>query len=221
MTKKTLLSWSSGKDSAWALHLLQQDPEIDLVGIFTVINRKYNRASMHATRMELLQKQSAAAGLEIQIIELPDQCTNEQCDTAMARFIDKSEAEGIECIAFGDLFLEDIRQYRENQLRGTKIQPIFPLWKIPTSKLAGQMLLAGVQAYISSVDLAKLPLDYVGRKWSRELLDQMPAECDPCGENGEMHTIVVDGPMFQQSIPVHIGEIVERNGFAYADVIPD
>lgn len=221
MQKRTLLSWSSGKDSAWALHLLQNDSEIELTGLFTVINKKYNRASMHATRMELLKKQAEAAGLELQIIELPDQCANELCDAVMAKFIGTCEAEGIECIAFGDLFLEDIRQYRENQLHGTKINPIFPLWEIPTGKLAEQMLSTGIEAYISNVDLAKLHADFAGRKWSRKLLEEIPAECDPCGEYGEIHTIVVGGPMFHHSIPVHVGEIIERDGFAYADVIPD
>jgi len=221
MEKRTLLSWSSGKDSAWTLHILRQDPAIELAGLFTVINNKYNRASMHATRMDLLQKQAEAVELELTIIELPDRCSNEECDVAMARFISGCEAEGIECIAFGDLFLEDIRQYRENQLRRTGITPLFPLWKIPTGQLAREMLAAGTQAIVSSVDLAKLPAEFAGKKWSRELLESIPAECDPCGENGELHTIVVGGPMFRHAIAVHIGAIVERDGFAYADVIPD
>ncbi|MDW7773171.1 MAG: hypothetical protein SCH71_09815 [Desulfobulbaceae bacterium] len=220
MGKKTLLSWSSGKDSAWTLYLLQQDPGVELAGLFTVINRKYNRASMHATRLDLLQKQADAAGMELRIIELPDQCSNEECDAIMAEFIVACEEEGIECIAFGDLFLEDIRSYRENQLRRTKIMPLFPLWKIPTARLAEQMLTAGMEAYISSVDLARLPASFAGKKWSRTLLNTIPAEYDLCGENGEMHTIVVGGPMFHQTIRVRIGEIIERNGFAYADIIP-
>jgi len=221
MKTRTLLSWSSGKDSAWALHKLRQNPEIDLAGLFTVINRKYRRASMHATRIELVCKQAAAAGLESRIIELPDQCSNEECDAIMTDFIQASRADGIESMAFGDLFLQDIRRYRENQLRGTGITPLFPLWKIPTMALARQMLAAGVEAYISSVDLARLPGDFAGRKWSEELIHEMPAECDPCGENGEMHTIVVGGPMFRSPIPVHVGQIVERNGFMYADIVPD
>lgn len=220
MKKKTLLSWSSGKDSAWALHLLQQDHAADLQGLFTVINEKYNRASMHATRVDLLDRQASAAGLPIQLIKLPDPCTNEQCDAVMRQFIAECAANGVEQIAFGDLFLEGIRQYRENQLAGTGIAPVFPLWKMPTVQLAEQMLAGGLEAYVSSVDLKKLPASCAGRKWSRELLEEFPEGTDPCGENGEIHTVVVGGPMFRASIPVRVGEIVERSGFAYADIIP-
>ncbi|MCJ7601714.1 MAG: hypothetical protein MUO63_09475 [Desulfobulbaceae bacterium] len=220
MKRKTLLSWSSGKDSAWALHLLRQDPTTDLLGLFTVMNQKYNRVSMHATRLELLHRQAEAACLPIQLINLPDPCTNDQCDAIMRQFIAGSTAKGIDRIAFGDLFLEDVRQYRENQLTGTGIEPFFPLWKIPTVQLAEQMLAGGVEAYVSSVDLKKLPACCAGRKWSRELLKEFPEGTDPCGENGEIHTVVVGGPMFRKSIPVSVDEIVERSGFAYADIIP-
>lgn len=220
MKKKTLLSWSSGKDSAWTLHQLKNNQEIELVGLFTVINEKYDRASMHATRLAMLEKQAESAELPITIIRLPDQCTLEQSDDVMAEFINKIESQNVECVAFGDLYLEDIRRYREKQLAGTSIKPLFPLWKIPTWDLADQMLSAGLEAYVSSVDLSKLPKEIVGRKWDRQLLDEIPAECDPCGENGEMHTIVVGGPMFKQSISVRVGEIVTRNGFIYADIIP-
>ena len=220
MKKKTLLSWSSGKDSAWTLYRLQQDPEIEIVGLFTVINEKYDRASMHATRLDLLKRQAMAAGLPIEMISLPDQCSNDQCDAIMGQYINNAETRSIEYVAFGDLFLEDIRQYREKQLQTTSIKPIFPLWKIPTWELADKMLAASLEAYVSSVDLAKLPAKIAGRKWTRELLDEIPAECDPCGENGEMHTIVSGGPMFTSSIPVQVGEILIRNGFAYADIIP-
>ena len=220
MKRKTLLSWSSGKDSAWALHLLLQDPEIELLGLFTVMNQKYNRVSMHATRVKLLEQQADAIGLPLQMINLPDPCTNEQCDAIMMRFVMDCAAKGIQCMAFGDLFLEDVRRYRENQLKGTGIEPIFPLWGIPTRELAEGMLSAGLDAYISSVDLKKLPSRFAGRKWSRELIAELPQDCDPCGENGEIHTIVVGGPMFRRRIPVRIGEIVERDGFAYADIIP-
>ena len=220
MKRKTLLSWSSGKDSAWALHLLRQDPTTDHMGLFTVMNQKYNRVSMHATRLELLDRQAEAAGLPIQLINLPDPCTNDECDAIMRQFITECTGKGIQRIAFGDLFLEDVRQYRENQLRGTGIEPVFPLWNIPTAQLARQMLAQGVEAYVSSVDLKKLPAHWAGRKWSQELLDEFPKGTDLCGENGEIHTVVVGGPMFRESIPVNVGEIVERDGFAYADIIP-
>ena len=221
MTKKrTLLSWSSGKDSAWALHLLQQDPGIELLGLFTVMNQKYNRVSMHATRLEMLQRQAQAVGLPVETINLPDPCTIEEYDATMRRFVTESTNKRIECMAFGDLFLEDVRKYRENQLKGTGIDPLFPLWGIPTSELAEQMQSAGLEAYISSVDLKKLPSRFAGQKWSRDLIAEFPKDCDPCGENGEIHTVVVGGPMFRKTILVRIGDIVNRNGFAYADIIP-
>jgi uncharacterized protein (TIGR00290 family) len=220
MKKKTLLSWSSGKDSAWALHQLRRNPTVELLGLFTVINQKYTRVSMHATRLEMLTRQAEALGLPLQTVSLPDPCTNEQYDEAMRQFILECVAKGIECMAFGDLLLEDVRGYREKQLQGTGIEPFFPLWASNTGKLAEQMLAAGLDAYVSSVDLKKLPASFAGRKWSRELLAELPADCDPCGENGETHTIVVGGPMFTGTIPVTIGEIVQRNGFAYADIVP-
>jgi uncharacterized protein (TIGR00290 family) len=219
MKKKTLLSWSSGKDSAWALHSLQQDPGIELLGLFTVMNENYQRVSMHATRLEVLRRQADAAGLPLQTIFLPDPCTMEQYADTMRGFVLESVAKGIECMAFGDLFLEDIRDYRVKQLKGTGIEPLFPLWGRPTRELAEQMLAAGLEAYVSSVDLSKLPSHFAGRKWSRALIEEMPRGCDPCGENGEIHTVVTGGPMFQHAVAVRVSEVVERNGFAYADII--
>jgi uncharacterized protein (TIGR00290 family) len=220
MKKRTLVSWSSGKDSAWALHLIQQDPQYELVGLFTVMNERYNRVSMHATRWEMLQQQASAVGLPLQTIHLPDPCTNEQNDAIMQQFITDAVVKGIECMAFGDLFLDDVRQYRENQLRGTGIEPLFPLWGIATRELAEHMLSAGLEAYVSSVDLEKLPARIAGRKWSKALLAEFPPGCDPCGEYGEIHTVVVGGPMFRETVLVSVGEVVERNGFAFADIIP-
>jgi uncharacterized protein (TIGR00290 family) len=218
--KKTLLSWSSGKDSAWALHLLRHDPTVELIGLFTVMNREYNRVSMHGTRLEMLRRQAETVGLPLQTINLPDPCTNDQCDTIMREFVMKSAANGVQCMAFGDLFLEDVRKYREDQLRGTGIDPVFPLWGTPTGELAEQMLSAGLDAYVSCVDLKKLPARFAGKKWSKEVIAELPQDIDPCGENGEIHTIAVGGPMFRSPISVSIGEMVERNGFAYADIIP-
>lgn len=220
MKKKTLLSWSSGKDCAWALHLLRQDPAIELAGLFTVMNQRFDRVSMHGTRSQLVHLQAAAAGVPLQVLNIPDQCPHEQYEAVMRQFIDGALAKGVERIAFGDLFLEEVRQYRQDKLRGTGIEPVFPVWGIPTAQLAAEMLVAGVEAYITSVDLKKLPASYAGRRWSRELLDQLPEGTDPCGENGEIHTAVVGGPMFARPIPVEVGEVVERSGFAYADLIP-
>lgn len=193
---------------------------VELAGLFTVMNQKYNRVSMHATRLEMLQRQAGAVGLPLQTINLPDPCTNEQYDAIMRHFVTESATRGIECMAFGDLFLEDIRKYRENRLKGTGIDPLFPLWGFPTRDLAEQMLFAGLEAYVSSVDLKKLPLRFAGRKWSRKLIAEFPKDCDSCGENGEIHTVVIGGSMFQRPIPVRVGEIFQQNGFAYADIIP-
>lgn len=220
MKKKTLLSWSSGKDCAWALQLLRQDPATELAGLFTVMNQRFDRVSMHGTRSQLVHLQAAAAGLPLQMLDIPDQCPHEQYEAVMRQFIDDALAKGVERIAFGDLFLEEVRQYRQDQLRGTGIEPAFPVWGIPTAQLAEQMLAAGVQAYISSVDLKKLPASYAGRRWSSALLAQLPEGVDPCGEKGEIHTVVVGGPMFARPIPVAVGEVVERRGFAFADVVP-
>ncbi len=218
--KKTLLSWSSGKDSAWTLHTLRKNPDVSLLGLFTVMNEKYDRVSMHSTRKELLHQQAEAIGLPIVTINIPDPCTNEQCDAIMRQFIGESAAKGIECMAFGDLYLEDVRQYRVNQLKGSKIEPIFPLWGTPTRQLAGEMLSAGIETYISCVDLKKLPARFAGQKWTADMIAQFPQGIDPCGENGEIHTVAVGGPMFQRPVSVRIGEVLERNGFAYADIIP-
>jgi len=187
MKKKTLISWSSGKDSAWALHLLQQDPKIELLGLFTAMNQKYSRVSMHATGWRCFSVKLRQSVWPIETISLPDPCTNEQYDAIMRPFVTECANKGIECLAFGDLFLEDIRKYRENQLKGTGIEPLFPLWGIPTSDLAEQMLSAGLEAYVSSVDLNKLPSRFAGQKWSRDLIAEFPKDCDPCGENGEIH----------------------------------
>ncbi len=218
--KKTYLSWSSGKDSAWALYQLQQNPNIDIVGLFTTINEKYNRAAMHGTRVEMLQRQADAAGLPIEIIKLPDVCSNEEYESIIGSFIEDVQKKGIECIAFGDLFLEDIRNYRKRQLKKTKIEPLFPLWKIPTDNLAKQMLESNLEAYISCVDKKKVPKAVAGKKWSQAILNELSKDVDPCGENGEFHTIVVNGPMFKNSIPISVGEIVEKEGFVFADIIP-
>jgi uncharacterized protein (TIGR00290 family) len=220
LRKKTLLSWSSGKDSAWALHVLRQDPEVEVAGLFSVLNQRFNRVSMHATRMDLLQRQAEAAGLALHTIDLPDPCPVERSDEIMGAFIAGAAARGIACIAFGDLYLEEVRRYREQQLAGTGIEPLFPLWGLSTAELAERMLAAGLEATISSVDLKVLPASFAGRRWSRDLLAALPAGVDPCGENGEIHTIVTGGPMFEKRIAVEVGEVVQRDGFAYADIIP-
>ncbi len=218
--KKTLLAWSSGKDCAWALHLLRQDPEVEVAGLFTLINKRSGRVSMHGARLELVELQAEAAALPLRTIELPDPCPDEEYGAVMEKFVKDAVARGVGYMAFGDLYLEDIRRYREERLEGTRIEPLFPLWGLPTDELAEDIFAAGLEPYVSSVDLQKLPAEFAGRRWSRELLSEFPPEIDPCGENGEFHTVVVAGPIFSDPIPVKIGETVERNGFAYADIIP-
>jgi len=220
MAKRVLLSWSSGKDAAWALHVLRDDPGVEVVGLFSSVNERYERVSMHATRAALVARQAAAVGLPLHEVRLPDPCTNEQYREVMGGFVAECRAGGIGCMAFGDLFLEDVRRYREEQLADTGIEPVFPLWGLPTGELADRMLAHGLEAYVSSVDLKKLPVEVAGRRWSRDLIADLPPGTDPCGENGEMHTIVTNGPMFRERIDTTVGEIVERDGFAYADIIP-
>ena len=220
MRKKTLLSWSSGKDSAWALHVLRQQPELRIAGLVTTVNQLYQRIAIHAVRLELLERQAEAVGLPLQIINLPYPCSNTQYETAMEKFVAETREEGIECMAFGDLFLQDIREYREAKLAGTGITPLFPLWKMPTDLLAREMISSGLRAMISCVDPQQLPASFAGREFNEALLAALPGEVDSCGERGEFHTFAFDGPMFSKPVDIRIGEIVEREGFVYADLLP-
>lgn len=220
MQRKTLLSWSSGKDSAWTLHTLKQGNEFDVVGLVTTINEKFERVAMHAVRDALLQQQADAAGLPIHRIPLPFPCSNEEYERRMQSFMDSIQEEGIECMAFGDLYLEDIRQYREQKLAGTGIEPIFPLWQIPTDALASTMVDGGLRARLTCIDPRQLDKRFAGRDYNQGLLSDLPRDVDPCGENGEFHTFAYDGPMFSQPIPVQPGETTERDGFVFADLLP-
>jgi uncharacterized protein (TIGR00290 family) len=216
--KRVALSWSSGKDSAWSLHLLKQDPEIEVVALITTINAEFDRVAMHAVRRELLELQAVSAGVPLWQIPLPWPCSNDQYETQMRGVCERAVGEGVQAIAFGDLFLADIRAYREKQLRGTGLDPIFPVWDIPTPQLARDMIAAGVHAKITCVDPRVLPREFAGRDFDGRFLADLPAEIDPCGENGEFHTFVYAGPMFSHPIPVQLGEIVERDGFVFADL---
>jgi uncharacterized protein (TIGR00290 family) len=216
--KRTLLSWSSGKDSAWALTKLQQRPDIELSGLFTTINEENKRASMHGVRLEIVRKQAAAAELPLRLIEIPPGCSDAQYQQIMGQFVSSLAVAQIACIAFGDLYLEEIRRYREEKLAGTGIKPIFPLWQSETRQLAGEMIRGGLRAIVTCVDLKQLPGSFAGREYDLEFLSQLPAAADPCGENGEFHSCVIDGPMFQQPLEVKVGEIVEREGFLFADL---
>jgi uncharacterized protein (TIGR00290 family) len=217
---KALLSWSSGKDSAWSLHVLRQRGEVDVVGLVTTVNRVHDRVAMHAVRRRLLEAQAAAAGLPLWVVEIPSPCSNAEYDAAMMTLVERARREGIEAMAFGDLFLRDIRTYRESRLAGTGMKPLFPLWDLPTVELAREMLGAGVRAHLTCVDPRRLPAALAGRLWDEHLLRELPVGVDPCGENGEFHTFVSAGPMFSRRLAVELGEVVERDGFVFADLLP-
>lgn len=215
---RTLLSWSSGKDSAWALHVLREQGEYSVVGLVTTLNENAGRVAMHAVRDRLLEAQAEAVDLPLWKVPLPSPCTNEEYEARMSSLIERAEAEGVTAFAFGDLFLSDVRAYREKQLAGTPIEPVFPLWMQPTGVLAAEMIRHGVRAKLTCVDPGKLDSSFAGREFDAALLRDLPAEVDPCGENGEFHSFVYDGPMMSRSISVRVGEIVEREGFVFADL---
>ena len=218
--KKVLLSWSSGKDSAWALHKLQSQDQYDIIGLFTTINQAFNRVAMHAVRVELLQQQARAVGLPLHIIEIPYPCTNEEYASRMETFVGKAKLLDVDYFAFGDLYLEDIRQYREERLAHTGIKALFPLWQIPTVDLSREMINNGLKARLTCIDPKILDKQFAGQDYGQDLLESLPEEVDPCGENGEFHSFAYDGPMFKQAIAIETGVIEERDGFVFADIIP-
>jgi uncharacterized protein (TIGR00290 family) len=218
--KRTLLSWSSGKDSAWTLHVLRQQSEYEVVGLLSTINQEFRRVAMHGTRVEVLRMQAEAAGLPLIEVPLPWPCSNEHYESAMRVACNAALAAGVELVAFGDLFLQEIREYREKQLAGSGLTPVFPLWESPTDQLARHMISGGLRAKLTCIDPTKMAYDFAGREFDNSLLRELPAETDPCGENGEFHTCVYAGPMFSRVIALEAGEIVDRDGFTYADFLP-
>ncbi|HTR36158.1 MAG TPA: hypothetical protein VMH80_09665 [Bryobacteraceae bacterium] len=216
--KRVALSWSSGKDSAWSLHLLRQDPSIEVVALVTTLNEAFDRVAMHAVRRELLEAQAQAAGLPLWTVPLPWPCSNEEYEARMRELCARAVGEGVESMAFGDLFLTDIRAYREKQLAGTGLEPLFPVWQVPTPQLARDMIAAGLRAKITCVDPRVLSRDFAGRDFDAAFLADLPPTVDPCGENGEFHSFVYDGPMFAAPVPIRAGEVVERDGFVFADI---
>jgi uncharacterized protein (TIGR00290 family) len=218
---KILLSWSSGKDSAWTLHVLRQRSDVEVVGLLTTINTYFQRVAMHGTRYTLLKAQAEAARLPLWEVPLPWPCSNEVYEQAMAAACASAVEKGISAIAFGDLFLEDVRRYREDRLRGTGLEPMFPLWGRNTRELVSEMLAGGLRARIVCVDPSKLPSEFAGRDLDEDLLNCLPAGVDPCAENGEFHTFAYAGPMFEHPISIKGGEVVTREGFQYADVLPE
>jgi uncharacterized protein (TIGR00290 family) len=220
MRERALLSWSSGKDSAWALHVLRQRGEVEVAGLLTTINEAADRVAMHAVRSELLRAQAEAVGLPLHPVAIPSPCSNAQYEAAMAAAIVRAKRAEISVLAFGDLFLEEIRSYRIEKLAGTGIRPVFPIWGIPTATLAREMLAGGLRARLTCVDPKQLAARFVLREFDSALLDELPQSVDPCGERGEFHTFAYDGPMFRRPIPVTNGEVVERDGFVFADLLP-
>lgn len=214
-----LLAWSSGKDSAWSLHVLRQDPALEVVGLLTTVNEAYDRVAMHAVRRSLLEAQADAAGLPLTVVSIPSPCPNETYEAAMETALAGARARGITGVAFGDLFLEDIRRYRERQMSGTGLALHFPLWRRPTDGLAAAMIDGGLRARLTCVDPRTMPEALAGEPFDRDLLARLPAGVDPCGENGEFHTFAWDGPMFRHPVPVRRGEVVRRDGFVFADLL--
>ena len=220
MPRRVLLSWSSGKDAAYALHVLRTSGEVEVAGLLTTLNGAFDRVAMHGVRAELLAAQARAAGLPLWTVPLPWPCTNEAYEAAMAGACARAVGEGITGVAFGDLFLEDVRAYREARLAGTGLEALFPLWGRPTAALAREMIAAGLKATLACVDGRQLDGTFAGRAFDEALLADLPAGVDPCGERGEFHTFAWDGPMFRHPVPVVRGEGVVRDGFAFADLVP-
>jgi uncharacterized protein (TIGR00290 family) len=215
--KRVLVSWSSGKDSAWALHLLRQRADYEVIGLLTTVNAEFDRVAMHGTRRSVLEAQAKAAELPLWIVPLPWPCSNEIYETRMREVCQRAVNAGIAGITFGDLFLRDIRSYRETQLKPTGLEPLFPLWEQPTAALALEMIRAGLRANLTCVDVKQLSASFAGREFDVELLNDLPPEIDACGERGEFHTCVYAGPMFKAPIALEPGDTIMRDGFAFAD----
>jgi uncharacterized protein (TIGR00290 family) len=220
MAAKTLIAWSSGKDSAWALYEAGRSGAYEIVGALTTVTETFGRVSMHGVREELLRAQVEAAGIPLRIVPIPFPCPNEVYEARMAAALSEAKAEGVTHVIFGDLFLEDVRAYREAKMAGTGIDPVFPLWGRPTDALARTMIEGGLKTHLVCVDLKILPKSFAGRKFDAALLADLPAGVDPCGERGEFHTCVLAGPMFSRAIPASVGDVAERDGFAFADLVP-
>ena len=214
-----LLAWSSGKDSAWALHVLRQQG-VHVAALLTTINEAADRVAMHGVRRHLVETQAESIGVPLWAVRLPWPCTNRDYESRMAEACGRAVAEGFDAIAFGDLFLRDVREYRERQLAGSGLTPVFPIWGTPTARLADEMIASGLRARISCVDSKALDAGFAVREFDSSLLADLPDHEDPCGENGEFHTFVYDGPMFRERLAVALGEIREIDGFVYADLLP-
>jgi uncharacterized protein (TIGR00290 family) len=219
--KRIALSWSSGKDSAWALHVLRQRDDVEVVTLLTTLNSQFERVAMHGTRAELLRMQAGSVGLPVLEVPLPWPCPYEAYETAMATACAQLQAQGITGVAFGDLFLEDVRAYREQHMTKAGLEPLFPLWGMPTRELAEKMIASGLRAKVATLDPKRIPRSLAGAEFDAAFLAQLPPESDPCAERGEFHTFAYAGPMFREQLAISIGEVVERDGFVYADLLPE
>jgi uncharacterized protein (TIGR00290 family) len=217
--RRVLISWSSGKDSAWTLHALRQDRCNRVEVLLTTVTREFDRVSMHGVRRDLLESQAKAAGVDLWTVSLPNPCTNEQYEAAMNEAMDRAKAAGITAVAFGDLFLEAVRQYREAQLAKSGLELLFPLWGRSTTDLSAEMLDQGLRAKITCVDPTLLPASFSGREYDKAFLSDLPASVDPCGENGEFHTFAYAGPMFREPVAIQPGETLTRDGFVFSDLL--
>jgi uncharacterized protein (TIGR00290 family) len=217
--ERALLAWSSGKDSAFTLNVLREQG-VEVTGLLTTINDAFDRVAMHAVRLELLRAQADAVGLPLVEVRIPWPCPNEAYEAAMAEALAAARERGTTAVAFGDLFLEDVRRYREERMSGTGLVPLFPLWGRPTRALAEEMIALGQRAVLTCVDPRALPRAFAGRAFDAALLRELPADVDPCGERGEFHSFAWDGPAFRRPVPVRVGEVVDRDGFVFADLLP-
>jgi uncharacterized protein (TIGR00290 family) len=215
---KILLSWSSGKDSAWALHRLNLQHPGAVQALLTTVNEAVDRVAMHAVRRDVLHAQARAAGLPLIVVPIPHPCPNDIYEARMQTAVSEAVAAGFTQVAFGDLFLEDVRRYRVEKLAGSGLEPLFPVWGIPTGQLAEEMVATGLRARVACVDTRMLDASFVGREFDRRLLGDLPPGVDPCGENGEFHTCVYAGPMFQAPLTLEPGEVVMREPFVWRDL---
>ena len=215
-----LLSWSSGKDSAWALHLLRQDPRVEVRGLITTVNEEHERVAMHGVRRSLLRMQAEAVALPLHEVVIPSPCSNDDYEERFLATMHEAGRSGIDAIGYGDLYLEDVRRYRERLGERGGLDSVFPLWGLDTEELAHEMIETGAKAVLTCIDPKACPRALVGRAFDRELLRDLPEGVDPCGENGEFHTFCHAGPAFREAIPIETGEVVERGGFVFVDLTP-
>lgn len=215
---KILLSWSSGKDSAWALHVLNQTDPGSVAALLTTFNERVDRVAMHGVRHDVVDAQAEAVGLPLRVVTIPEPCSNAVYQARMREACDTAIADGFTHVAFGDLFLEDVRRYREDQLAGTGLAPLFPLWGVPTDTLAATMIESGMQATLTCVDTRVIGASFAGRAFDRALLTELPPGVDRCGERGEFHSCVTAGPMFRHTLDTEIGEMVTREPFVWREL---